>query len=919
MRVFLIGWMCAAWIAGATAHSQEQAASNGTLTERFANPPADARILKIVHMLPDAPEAQDALLKRLLESGFGGMATNVSFEGYLESEEKWASLMRVLDEAKKAGMSLWLYDEKGYPSGNAGGLTMRDNLEWEARGRLIADLASNGGPASLNVPPGALVRAAAFHTAGGVLDLEDATDLSDFITDGVLNWEAPEGEWCIMVITEDFLYEGTHAAVSLADKLPYINLLMPEPTARFLEVTHAAYAKRLGDDLGKWFVATFTDEPSLMSLYFKRQDWRVIPWSPGLPGEFEKRRGYALEPLLPALVADAGPKGRAARYDYWLTVGELVSEDYFGQIRDWCRPRNIQSGGHLLLEEPLLMHVPLYGDFFRCIRNLDAPSMDCLTSIPEEVPWYVARLIGSAADLEGRAVTMSETSDHSQRYRPKGDERPVRVVTEDEIRGTMNRQLVNGINTFTSYYSFDGLSTEQLIRINEWTGRCATALRGGCQVSEIALLYPIESAWVHFAPAHRMVEDSPVEARRIEQIYRAAAEDLSSSGRDFTFVDSQALVEGRVENGALHYGNFAWRVIVLPSVDTLPLQAWKNLALFEESGGVVIALSWRPANSEKEFPSQDVQTLANDMFGAAADGVSTRANAAGGGGVFLPRGSEGMLPDVLDAILGRDVHVGDAKTTIRATHRSIDGSEIYFLINDSAQPWQGHVSLAAQGAGERLDPATGAIAPLAGTQDIAVELGPYGGVLFRFDDAAPIPRTPLTKSGFGEVRWLSMPEVTPSVGKGEFVRGEIGAIAQTDSPLTWEAKAVLTKGDVDTFLFATFDYPQPVDLSQAAFLHFTTAVPPGQRASTRLLVILRDTRGVEYLGETAHALNDGSSCQSYLRLSQFHRAGWSTEPAGPLDLSAINAIRVGWGGYLGREGETVDFAFAAPKAGGFVQ
>ncbi|MCC6489805.1 MAG: hypothetical protein IT364_20115 [Candidatus Hydrogenedentes bacterium] len=919
MRVFFCGCVIAACLAGSDVYGQQPARPDAALTARFANPPADARILKIVHMLPDAPEAQDALLKGLLDAGFGGMATNVSFEGYLETETKWTALLRVLGEAKKAGMSLWLYDEKGYPSGNAGGITMRDHPEWEARGRLIADAASTGGPVSLKLPPGTLVRAAVFHTSGGVLDLEGATDVSGFIAEGVLNWEAPRGNWRVMIITEDVLYEGTHAAVSLADKLPYINLLMPEPTARFLEVTHAAYTKRLGDDLGKWFVATFTDEPSLMSLYFQRQEWRVIPWSPELPAEFEKRRGYALDPVIPALAADAGPKGCAARYDYWLTVGELVSENYFGQIRDWCRPHQIQSGGHLLLEEPLLMHVPLYGDFFRCIRKLDAPSMDCLTSIPEEVPWYVARLIGSAADLEGRAVTMSETSDHSQRYRPKGDERPVRVVTEDEIRGTLNRQLVNGINTFTSYYSFDGLSTEQLIRINEWTGRCATALRGGCQVSDIAMLYPIESAWVHFAPAHRMVEDSPVEARRIEQVYRAASEDLFTTGRDFTYINSQTLVDGRVENGVLRYGKFAWRVIVLPSVDTLPLQAWKQLALFEQSGGVVLALSRRPENSEEDFPSTDAQALADEMFGTGVDGVSTHTNMAGGGGVFLPRGSEGMLPDVLDAILARDVHVGATKPPIRATHRSIDGNEIYFLINDSAQPWEGKVTLAAQGAGERLDPATGTITPVDAAQDIPVQLGPYGGVLFRFDDAAPVPRMTLAESGFGDVRWLSLPEVTPSVGKGEFVQGRIAAMAQTDLPLAWQAKAILTKGDVDTFLFATFDYPQPVDLSQTSFLHITTAVPPGQRASTRLLVILRDVRGVEYLGETAHALNDANSCQSYLRLNQFHRAGWSVEPAGPLDFAAITAIRIGWGGYLGKEGETVDFAFASPKAGGFAR
>jgi hypothetical protein len=64
------------------------------LLARFNNPPMDAKILKIVHSLPDTPEAQDSLFSTLLSQGFGGIVCNVSFTDYLESEEKWASFVR---------------------------------------------------------------------------------------------------------------------------------------------------------------------------------------------------------------------------------------------------------------------------------------------------------------------------------------------------------------------------------------------------------------------------------------------------------------------------------------------------------------------------------------------------------------------------------------------------------------------------------------------------------------------------------------------------------------------------------------------------------------------------------------------------------------------------------------------------------
>jgi hypothetical protein len=204
---------------------------------------------------------------------------------------------------------------------------------------------------------------------------------------------------------------------------------------------------------------------------------------------------------------------------------------------------------------------------------------------------------------------MSETSDHSQRYRPAGDPRPKRVVTEAEIRGTCNREIVAGINCITSYYSFTDLSDEQLRRLNEWVGRCSTALRGGHQVADIAVLYPAESLWTQFVPSRHWTREAAA-AARIESIYRTAAESLFASQRDFTFVDSRAIKEAAVESSTLVHGQLRWRVVVLPSADTLPLSAWENLAKFVRQGGAVIALGALPVNSESEFPSARVQTLA---------------------------------------------------------------------------------------------------------------------------------------------------------------------------------------------------------------------------------------------------------------------------------------------------------------------
>ena len=889
------------------------------LGERFAEPPAASRIIRIIHGLPLAPADQDAQLKTLIRQGFGGFVSNVSFRDYLENEEHWSAFVRGVTEAKRAGMSLWLYDERGYPSGTAGGITMRGHPEFEARGLLIADTTSDGGPVVLNVPPGRLMRAAAFPDCKGVIAMDQAVDLSAGVKAGRLQWQVPAGRWRVMVITESMLYEGTHAAVSLADKLPYINMLMPEPTARFLEVTHDRYAAHLGNDLGRWFVSTFTDEPSLMSLFMRPMPYRVLPWAPNLAAEFRRRRGYALEPVLPALVADAGGAGRRARYDFWNTVGDLVSENYFGQIQQWCHGHNVASGGHLLMEETIAAHVPLYGDFFRCARRLDAPSIDCLTSLPPQVPWYIARLLGSVAELEGRTVTMCETSDHSQRYRPAGDTRPIRVVTEDEIRGTCNRLIFGGINTITSYYSFHDLSEEQLRRLNAHVGRCCTMLTGGHQVADIAVLYPIESIWPRFTPMTHGVGGS-VEAMRIQNNYRAVSESLYGAGRDFTYVDSRALAAAKVEKGVLVHGKLRWRVVLLPRGDTLPIAAWENLARFWRTGGVVIAVGELPANSATEFPSARVRKLSREMFGNVTEARVT-ANAAGGAGIFLPAGTEALLPMVLNAVLEPDAKAGDGRTPIRVTHRRMGGHEVFFLINDSGDAWEGQVSVAARGAGEQWDPASGAMTPAGADGKASLRLGSYGAVLLRYPEAGLPRRLPVATGPLPGMSLQPLPEARPDVGKGQFVQAELSedsAKLGVSQPV-WRAAATLTKSQVDTHLFLSFKFQQPVDLSGGEALSLETWVPEGQAMPGELLVILRDKSGDNYVAHAGRPLSLAGRSRSFVLLSQFQLAGWSaSRGGGRIDLSTVSSISVGWGGYFGAAGEKVEFATAVPQLGRIV-
>jgi len=676
--------------------------------------PNTYRMNQNIHSIPSDEKAQEDLIERYLSMGYGGFTVNVSYNQYL-TPEGMNAFKAFCEKAKANNMELWLYDEQGYPSGSAGGRVFLQNEDWEAKGIFKQDTLADEGLLQYKMPPGKLIKAFAINGS-------DTIDIQQYVDQSNLKWEVPKGTWRIVAFSKNVLYD--HFQVSLNPNAPrskpsprYPSLMIPEVTEAFVKITHEKYVDYFGGNLGEYFASTFTDEPSLMAVSFFDESWSVIPWAAVLSETIEQKYGYRPEDHLLELFEDEGPKGQKIRYQYFKAVAELISNNYFKPLKDWCAAHNIKSGGHLLLEETMMAHVPLYGDLFACFRQMDAPGVDALSCIPANTPIHTPKMASSAAELTGASRIMCEPCPVIDK-RALGGKEPA----TEQVRGFMNIQLAGGVTDFNNYLKLSNASPEEKKEFNQYVGRIAEQLRGGHSVADVALFYPIESLWTKFIPEPMQVSgwDSILggnpKAVEVEQSFRNTARMLFRERWEYNIIDTKAIEDSKVESGQLVHGNLKWRLLILPNVNTLSRAACNKLFEFVKSGGYLIAIGDTPVNSTENFPDWEIKATADQLF--------ELPNA-----MRVEKLSDIKSNKLLENSLAKDIRINNEKLPVRFAHRFINDQHVYFVYNDSDRAIDFDVSFRNIATPVFLDPETGQTYKTG--ENPSIHLDPYKSVIVK--------------------------------------------------------------------------------------------------------------------------------------------------------------------------------------------
>ena len=590
------------------------------------------------------------------------------------SEGFWEAVRVSVEYGAQRGFRTWIYDEDKWPSGAAGGRTIAANpARFRAMG-LQHRTQSVHGPTRAPVRfPDAVFVVAARQTAPGRIASDTLTDLTEINRRGA-SWDVPEGTWLISIFEP----------VRGREDLP--NYLNPEMVAEFIRNTYEQYAARFRSHFGKTIPGSFFDEIFNLKL----------PWDPLLEERFRQRKGYELRKVLPLLFLDGGPETIRIRCDYFEEFTRLYEESWFRQLSSWCERHNLKLTGHT---NENLYSIQDQGDYFRTWRHPQIPGTDnedFRYTFPRVIGSWKPKQLSSVAHVYNKPRAMAESLGGAGW-----------AITLDEARYGVNMLAAYGINYFIFHLFHYAMDTP--LSMDDWPNswfyqnpywkyfkkfadyirRISYLTSQGRHVADVAVLYPVEEVW-----GHGMKNPPPGQPPVVELVDRLVQEPL-----DCDLVDTDSIVRAVAQpGGQARIGTETYRVLILPRARTVSLAAYRKIADLAAGGLTVAALGEPPRHSaENGGDDPEVIRISDKLF-------------PGGNRVFA-RSDE--LVRWLRQQFQPDVEVvAGPRGVLRYLHRSVDGREVYFLVNSERQPARWQLRFRARGWAQKWDPETGAATAL---------------------------------------------------------------------------------------------------------------------------------------------------------------------------------------------------------------
>ena len=358
-----------------------------------------------------------------------------------DTPEYYANLIAVMKEARKRGLTVDMTDGSGWPPGGSflsaddGMITLESaSVDLPAGGdkavALPAITNTSGSPSRLVAVLVAktLPKKAEDKTSTILLDQSSTIVVTQYVRNDSLHWTAPSGNWKLIAFWSKPASQKTMTASPTQG--PVMNHF--DSTKVFKNYKHL-FGERTG-------LAPYFGNP-MRSVFNDSYEFAVDRhYSYGFIEYFKKHRGYDITPWLPAetqrgynYVSYMKPKTDAdftfsdqdwrLKYDYDLTISELLGEQFIKASRDWLEPQG------------LLHRTQAYG------LNLDMIAEAGLASIPETEtmngPEANVKIMTSGGHLYNKPIISAESVVYITR---------AYTTTPQKIKIAVDKLFAEGVN-----------------------------------------------------------------------------------------------------------------------------------------------------------------------------------------------------------------------------------------------------------------------------------------------------------------------------------------------------------------------------------------------------------------------------------------------------------------------------------------
>jgi hypothetical protein len=590
----------------------------------FFNPPNEYRIKPFWFLNGDLDDDElKRQVREMKEKGCGGVficARQGLKVPYLS--KKWFEKIKVVcDYADSIGFENWLYDEYPYPSGIGGGEVVVRHPESKAMVLVerVFD-AAGGEDVWQELPMADVLYARAFpkHADGTYcfttsIDIKEdignlqrqeiyqRTGLTAYNTKRYFTYEPakylsvtlPKNAhgWHIVVVMQrelgNFKYYGT-----------YVDVCDRAAMKTFIETTHQKYAEHLGEGF-KNVKGMFSDEVGLHG---------AIPWSKHVIPEMRRLYGYEADDFMPALYISSYPDAYRIRYRYYKAVHDLLVENYYKQVSDWCAENGIMLACEC---QSMRMSTQRYSHIVGGDTAHEKLGKDFRFIVEKNLYSYRAnpKSVSSLTRQLNQTWSMIE-SFHSVGW----------SMTLQDAKWMFDRMAGFGINFYNVhafYYTMESIvkhdaPPSQFYQnpywkhyklLGDYAARLSVFLTQTDSRANIAVLDPNASLWALLSNpfaggqgAHRRSTDWEKEMHgKIKGTWGAVRSAFIYNGVDFDNLDAEIMLTGEIRGGKVCVGRAEYGVIVLPPLMCIESEAAKMLNEFARQGGKVFCVGMKPS------------------------------------------------------------------------------------------------------------------------------------------------------------------------------------------------------------------------------------------------------------------------------------------------------------------------------------